>query len=201
MAAQEQTAPRGRGVAPPDFADVAALPAFPQVGYGDLYPTGPYSRASQRVPKSVLLCSLRLGRAWALAWGEACGGGASISQPPPPLPLPAPSLGAAPTFLLRPCRAHARPGAPSAFGYGYRLGLADPTPNPRQGFSCLYIMVGVTYVFSVIAKAATIGMNLIELQNMRLVHCCQRMMGINPDVTRARVRLRLRLRDREVGWG
>ena len=62
-------------------------------------------------------------------------------------------------------------------------------------------MVGVTYVFSVIAKAATIGMNLIELQNMRLVHCCQRMMGINPDVTRARVRLRLRLRDREVGWG
>ena len=53
-------------------------------------------------------------------------------------------------------------------------------------------------------------MNLIELQNMRLVHCCQRMMGINPDVTRARVRLRprprprprprLRLRVREVGW-
>ena len=61
-------------------------------------------------------------------------------------------------------------------------------------------MVGVTYVFSVIAKAATIGMNLIELQNMRLVHCCQRMMGINPDVNRARVRVRVRVRVREVGW-
>ena len=82
---------RSRGVAPPDFADVAALPAFPQVGYGDLYPTGPYSRASQRVPKSVLLCLLRLGRAWALAWGEACGGGASFSLPPPLFPSPPPA--------------------------------------------------------------------------------------------------------------
>ena len=91
VAAQEQTATRSRGVAPPDFADVAALPAFPQVGYGDLYPTGPYSRASQRVPKSVLLCSLRMGRAWALAWGEACGGGASFLLPPPLFPSPPPA--------------------------------------------------------------------------------------------------------------
>lgn len=66
----------------------------------------------------------------------------------------------------------------STVGYG---DLYPGGPYSR-GFSCLYIIVGVTYVFSVIAKAATIGMNLIELQNMRLVHCCQRMMGINPDV-------------------
>lgn len=66
----------------------------------------------------------------------------------------------------------------STVGYGDLY----PTGPYSRGFSCLYIMVGVTYVFSVIAKAATIGMNLIELQNMRLVHCCQRMMGINPDV-------------------
>jgi len=40
----------------------------------------------------------------------------------------------------------------------------------------------VTYVFSVIAKAATNGMNFIELQNNRIVQFFQRMAGINPDV-------------------
>ena len=62
-----------------------------------------------------------------------------------------------------------------------RPSRAHLPPLPPQGFSCFYIIVGVTYVFSVIAKAATIGMNVIELQNMRIVQFFQRMAGIETE--------------------
>ena len=81
--------------------------------------------------------------------------------PPPPPPPPSRTPLTHPPYP-RPSRAHL-------------------PPLPPQGFSCFYIIVGVTYVFSVIAKAATIGMNVIELQNMRIVQFFQRMAGIETE--------------------
>ena len=130
--AQENPARAAADFSSPHLADVR-LPAFPQVGYGDLYPSGPYSRAPQRVPKRVatpVACArcVAKGHAWGARLGRGVRWGTSSSHAPPPAPPSAP-----PSRLTPACPPASPPRTPLPFPAGLQ-GTSAASAASRIGF-------------------------------------------------------------------